>query len=325
MDIKRLNIPTLDSPNWGIYIIALQAVAQILDLWDAMRGEILTQPPNLTYNLLIKLTLGPATATAAEIAAYSTAKTIWSKKNAQGLGLIQATISPVIWQDYQHLSTAKELLDALEATFGAVGGASTYLQLVNMVKIQFTDLMDLLPQIQGFQDNYNQITSNGHSRLSEDLATFMFCSNLPDSYESTAWQYLDNITAIVNYKISDIITQVFQEESRHKDQALGQGSSLNKFSTMKNIGQKCTKCGKMNHTMQNHWPRGKDLNKKGKGLKPQKSLNSSEKEKSDKKGKGKEKAQTSANVLDAPELADLSIQTAQSIDFSGYKKSEKVE
>ena len=60
------------------------------------------------------------------------------------------------------------------------GGAQTYLQLVNMVKIQITDLKDLLPQIQKFQDNYNLITSNGHSTLSEDLATFLFCSSLPD-------------------------------------------------------------------------------------------------------------------------------------------------
>ena len=86
------------------------------------------------------------------------------------------------------------------------GGALTYLQLVNMVKIQFTDLTHLLPQTQVFQDNYNQITSNGHSRLSEDLATFMFCSSLPDSYELTARQYLDNVTVIANYKILDIIT-----------------------------------------------------------------------------------------------------------------------
>ena len=41
MDIKKLNIPTLDGPNWGTYIIALQALARILDIWDAMREEIL--------------------------------------------------------------------------------------------------------------------------------------------------------------------------------------------------------------------------------------------------------------------------------------------
>ena len=94
------------------------------------------------------------------------------------------------------------------------GGAQTYLQLVNMVKIQITDSTDLLPQIQQFQDNYNLITSNGHSRLSEDLATFLFCSSLPDSYESTTRQYLDNITAIANYKLADIIARVLQEENR---------------------------------------------------------------------------------------------------------------
>ena len=106
------------------------------------------------------------------------------------------------------------------------GGAQTYLQLVNMVKIQVTDLMDLLPQIQEFQDNYNLITSNGQSRLSEDLTTIMFCSSHPDPYESTAWQYLDNISVIANYKLMYIIMRILQEENRQKAMALGQGSSL---------------------------------------------------------------------------------------------------
>ena len=52
---------------------------------------------------------------------------------------------------------------------------------------------------------------------------------------------------------------------------------------------------------------------------------SSGKKKTDKKGKGKEKAPASANALTVPDLAYLSIQMAQSIDFSCYKTSEKVE
>ena len=48
--------------------------------------------------------------------------------------------------------------------------------------------------------------SNGHGRHFEDLATFMFCSSLPNSYEPTAWQYLDNVMVIANYKLTDIIT-----------------------------------------------------------------------------------------------------------------------
>ena len=45
----------------------------------------------------------------------------------------------------------------------------------------------------------------------------------------------------------------------------------------------------------------------------------------DKEGKGKEKAPSSANILTVPEIAVLDTQTAQSIDFSCYEMSEKVE
>ena len=158
------------------------------------------------YDLLVKPMVPPTQASATNLAAYQTVKVVWNKKNGQALGLMQSTVLSVIWQDYNHISVAKDLFDALETTFGKVGGASTYLQLVNMVKLQFTNSMDLLSQIQEFQDNYNWITSNGHSRLPEDLATFMFCSSLPDSYEPTAQQYLDNVMVIANYKLMDIIT-----------------------------------------------------------------------------------------------------------------------
>ena len=117
-------------------------------IWEVIRGDILTPAPNLTQDLLVKLSPLTGTPTAAELATYNAAKSHWSQKNSQGLGLIQATISNVIWQKYGSLSTAKEVLDALETEFGAAGGAQTYLQLVNMMKIQITDLTDLLPQIQ---------------------------------------------------------------------------------------------------------------------------------------------------------------------------------
>ena len=77
--------------------------------------------------------------------------------------------------------------------------------------------------------------------------------------------------------------------------------------------------------MQNHWPGGKNPNKKGKGQQKSKKSDSSGKKKMDKKGKGKEKAPASANVLTVPDLADLSMQMAQSIKFSCYETSEKVE
>ena len=105
---------------------------------------------------------------------------------------------------------------------------------------------------------------------------------------------------------------------------LGQGSSLNKFSMVKNVGQKCVKCGKTNHTTQNHWP-GEKCPQKGKGQKPQKDSKSSGKKKADKKGKGKEKAQMSANTLDIADIKELSVTSNESINFSCYEMSETVE
>ena len=205
MDVKKLNIPTLEGPNWGEYALKFQAAFCIFNCWDVVKGEILTPAPNPTYDLLAKPTAPPGNVSAADLATYQAAKAVWNKKNGQALCLMQTTVSAIIWQDYSQHGVAKDLYNALEAAFGKAGGALTYLQLVNMVKIQFTDLTYLLSQIQQFQDNYNRIMSNGHSKLSEDLATFMFCLSLLDSYEPTAWQYLDNITVIANYKLSDII------------------------------------------------------------------------------------------------------------------------
>ena len=126
MDISKFHIPTLDGPNWGVWFDHLQSTMRILNIYDAARGEILTTTP-LAWDLLVKPSPPAPNASATEVAAYTTAKAIWSKKNAQGLGLIQAMISNVIWQKYQSLPTSKEVLDALELEFGKVGGAQTYL------------------------------------------------------------------------------------------------------------------------------------------------------------------------------------------------------
>ena len=54
---------------------------------------------------------------------------------------------------------------------------------------------------------------------------------------------------------------------------------------VKNISQKCAKCGQTNHTTQNHWPAGK-CPQKGKGQKSQKASGSSGKKQRGKERKG---------------------------------------
>ena len=180
------------------------------------------------------------------------------------LGLLQGTMSPATWPDFVSHGTAKGLWDALKMKFGKVGGAQTYLQMVNLIILKMTDSEILLSQVQEFQENYLQILGNGNSKFSEELITFTFCSVSLPSFKETTHQHLDNIDDITKYKLSDIISWFLQEENHWKANSIVGGSSLNMFSTVKNLNQKCAKCGKTNHSTQNHWEKGKHP-QKGKG------------------------------------------------------------
>ena len=89
---------------------------------------------------------------------------------------------------------------------------------------------------------------------------------------------------------------------------------------MKNIGKKSAKWT----TLCKITGPGGNVHKRARDKSPKNHQIHLERSKWTKKGREK-KAQTSANVLDIPELAQLSIQTSESIDFSCYVTSEKVE
>ena len=74
MDISKFHIPTLISPNWGPWYEWIQSTARIINIWDAMRGNILTPAPNLTQNLLAKPPPPTGTPTAAKLATYNAEK-----------------------------------------------------------------------------------------------------------------------------------------------------------------------------------------------------------------------------------------------------------
>ena len=132
-----------------------------------MSGEALGTLPQ-TYDLLPQPTTC-ASGTHPDVKDFATVKAAWSKKNTGALGLLQGTILPVIWQDFIAYNKASILWTELENQYGKVGGVTTYFQLVNMIKFQFTNLMDMLPQFQEFQENYTQITLNGYSKLPHNL------------------------------------------------------------------------------------------------------------------------------------------------------------
>ena len=125
----------------------------------------------------------------------------WTKKNSIALCVIQEKTSPAIWPNFVNHAEAATHWAALETKYGKAGGATTYLQVVSLYKVHMIDSSPLLPQIQAFQENYMRILANGHSKISEDITTFIFCSSLPTSYQDLASQYLRSIEDITKYKL----------------------------------------------------------------------------------------------------------------------------
>ena len=216
MDITKVSADILNGPNWGTWAVQIQAVARVLNCWAVIKGERIpgTTPP--TYDLLAKPVQGTAPRQISDAALFAKSLFEWNKMNSMALGLIQGKLNPALWPNYIDVGNAATFWTHLETKYGKAGGANTYLQFVGMIKQTFTDSADLLSQIQKFQENYQHVLSNGHSNITEDLLVFMFCSALPNSYQDTTCQYLDNIDDITVYKLQPIIDQVIQEESRRK-------------------------------------------------------------------------------------------------------------
>ena len=127
-----------------------------------------TTPP--TYQLLTR----PTAATQTSAALLVEELAAWTKKNSTAIGVIQGKTSPAIWPDFVNHAEAATLWAALETKYGQAGGATTYLQVVSLYKVHMMDSSPLLPQIQAFQENYIWILVNSHSKILEDITTFIF-------------------------------------------------------------------------------------------------------------------------------------------------------
>ena len=332
MDLSKLNIDTLDSSNWGRWAAQVQSAARILNCWDVIKGEIvvpLTSPP--MYNLLT----WPTAATQPDAALLATELAAWTKKNNTALGVIQGKTSSAIWPEFVNHMTADTLWTALETKYGKARGATTYLKVVSLYKVHMMDSTSLLPQIQNFQENYMRIWANGHSQLSEDIATFIFCSSLPSSYQDLTSQYLTSIEDITKYSLQKIIARVIEEESWRKVQTntVTSGSWIHKSAQINKYTKQCDKCGRNNHNTIDHWDTPPQCTKgkapqKGK-FRPKNNLSKG----TDKKGKGKapQKGQKQLanvkqiNIKDLPNNEADYISDCESIDFSCYVLQENSE
>src|SRR5882762_3585956 len=325
LSLKDIDMVTLDGTNWSQWYQKIRGLSRLGDCWDVVKGEdILDASGTVTGQDLTPRPTNDATDTANYITDANErikAQNAWKKKNGAGLALLQLNTTPAIYNTIKDLPTASAAFKALETKYSKAGGAMTYLQLVNMMKSSMTDSQDITPQIQTFQENYEKITSNGYSKLLEDLAMFMLASALPNLFQPTARQYLDNIDDIQKIKLSDLTARVTEEEARSKARDLNNSShaSTSKISTTKPFNKKCDKCGKTNHTTKQHWPDGKPPSNNKQKAKPKGKGKGKGKTKEKKNGKSRDATVNGLNIIEVP---SMSINSNESISVSCYIEGE---
>ena len=334
MDITKVSADILDGPNWGTWAVQIQVAARVLNCWAVIKGERILGVTPPTYDLLKKPVQGTGAGQISDATLFTKTLFEWNKMNSTALGLIQGKLNPALWPDYIDVGDAATFWTCLETKYGKAGGANTYLQFVGMIKQTFHDSSDLLSQIQKFQENYQHVLSNGHSTITEDLVVFMFCSALPDSYQDTARQYLDNIDDITKYKLQLIIDRVIQEESRRKARnanASGLLSTINKFLTTKKYENHCAKCGKNNHNTRDHWDMPPQRQGGGLSGGGSKKKSGQQKKKGGNSAKGKKPAAGQKQITDGRinvlKITDVpeSDFNSESINFSCYVRKEMSE
>ena len=334
MDITKVSADILDGPNWGTWAVQIQVAARVLNCWAVIKGERIPGTTLPTYDLLAKPVQGTGTGQISNAALFAKSLFEWNKRNSTALGLLQGKLNPALWPDYIDVGDAAKFWTRLETKYRKAGGANTYLQFIEIIKQTFHNSSDLLSQIQKFQENYQCVLSNGYSSITEDLVVFMFCSTLPDSYQDTTRQYLDNVDDITKYKLQPIIDRVIQEESRREAQntnASGSSSTINKFSTTKRYEKHCAKCGKNNHNTKDHWDTPPQRQGGGLGRGGSKKKSGQQKKKGGSSAKGKKpvarQKQITDGCINVLKITDVpeSDFSSESINFSCYIQKEMSE
>ena len=171
MDYTKAKIEPLNGSNWGKWEQDMTALLRTYEVWNYAKGNILTSASGTTAARTTYIT-EPDPAIFKEPIDLYRAQETWRSRNDKAIGIITWFTLPTLRHLIKGKGTAKECWEILENKYAKAGGAVTYLQVLSLLKSVFTD-EDILSQLQKFQDDYQEVMSNGVSKISEDIAVFL--------------------------------------------------------------------------------------------------------------------------------------------------------
>lgn len=231
--LAMTNLIQFDGTNWNEFAPPMKAYMQYQGVWLLVKG----------YGTNAGLSRPP------DSKAEDQAK--WDEKNDKALGILYLYIRPHLLHIIDGKASIADAWKELEDTFkkpGAVGAFVYFQQLFNMV---LDEHKALRPQLDAMQQFATRVTSDGIT-IAENLLALLMVNSLPRSYQVLGSTILATVTDVSALKPGDVITRVVEEESRRT--ANKQQHSVARLNP---LDRKCEKCGKTNHTTEQHWPDGR--------------------------------------------------------------------
>ena len=184
-----------------------------------------------------------ATLTATEIAVQAT----WNKKNDKVLGSIQLYVTQnlchMVDNEYLAATAWGKIADEYKK-LSVVGAFVAFQQFINL---HMSDASVLGPQIDAIIEKAAQVNAVG-IELKEQLVALTIVNALPNSYQLLSSTILTTVD-LTTLKLATVRPKIIEEEQRH----MANKVSVSRVSKAPQLGTKCKKCERNNHTTEQHW------------------------------------------------------------------------
>ena len=340
---KRESLPTFDGTNYRVWADQIKNFARFQGLWSLIEGYGST-PGNILPGLAepnpvgvtaqaaqaatattpaIPAVVGIPAATPAEIAA-------WWDKNDKLLGLISMHVAQNLQHHVVDKYKASDAWEALRNVYEKPGAVGAFVEFQALFNSHLSDSSALAPQIDSMIEAASRVTAAG-IEVKEQLLALLLINALPKSYQTIAGTILSTVADVKAMTYHDIRPKIIEEEQRR----VANKTQLTKVSKVPQFNKHCDKCGKNNHSTEQHrddWkPRsskGASSGNSGTSGNGESSASGSGKKSRDKgKGKAKDNAapKEKAAHLDILEVPSVPSASEESIAVSAYAMRDKVE
>jgi hypothetical protein len=249
--LAKLDVPKFDGTNYKEWSTCMHGLFLFAATWDIVNGTL--KRPSFTGS--------PTTGSSAPTpqGTEESDRKEWDTKDQRFRGYMLLYTNISMHHYFKDGQTSHELWEEFKKDFESTGLLTRLVNFTKLSEIRFDDNTDMNVQIQKFLYAINELAKTGMTLDDSMKACFLLVA-LPKSYNTLVSAYIGTLPNIQSLTIANLIPKILEEERRRKST----DNSVSRITQTRRLdnNMKCKKCGKTNHTTEQHWNKPSDRNRK---------------------------------------------------------------